>query len=161
MTVDAGAPQRAARHLALGVHAAHSAGDRPTAANLVSTLAYQVGQTSTTHTRLSCWPAAPLPAQNSPTGRSPLLTGVLKRYNERQTRECALYISWLSEAHVQAGDIEHAAALAERTLELSSSTSSSRGDDRVRLLAQRLEPHRAVGAVREFLDHQADRHRAR
>ncbi|MGH3548957.1 MAG: helix-turn-helix domain-containing protein, partial [Pseudonocardiaceae bacterium] len=33
VTVDAGAPERAARHLALGVHAAHAAGDRPTAAN--------------------------------------------------------------------------------------------------------------------------------
>src|SRR5581483_3896504 len=42
VTVDAGAPQRAARHLALGVHAAHAAGDRSTAANLVSTLSYQV-----------------------------------------------------------------------------------------------------------------------
>jgi hypothetical protein len=61
---------------------------------------------------------------------------------------------------VQAGDIEHAAALAERTLELSSSTSSSRGDDRVTLLAQLLAPHRAVGAVRDFLDHEAEQHAA-
>jgi ATP/maltotriose-dependent transcriptional regulator MalT len=68
----------------------------------------------------------------------PLLTGVLEHYDERQTRESALYTSWLAEAHVQAGDVEHAAALAERTLELSISTSSSRGDDRVTLLAQRL-----------------------
>ncbi|MDQ3762064.1 MAG: hypothetical protein M3460_10310 [Actinomycetota bacterium] len=77
----------------------------------------------------------------------PLLTEVLARYDERQTRESALYTSWLAEAHVQAGDVEHAAALAERTLG-SSSTSSSRGDDRVALLAQRLSPYRAVGAVR-------------
>jgi hypothetical protein len=231
VTVDAGAPQRAARHLALGVHAAHSAGDRPTAANLVSTLAYQVanlddpyeavllarsatagtaGHASATtrallHERVA-WAHARAgevrhteralsavdteynrrrPADDpewvywldedeitvmagrcyvelkQPHRAIPLLTGVLKHYNEQQTRECALYTSWLGEAHIQAGDIEHATALAERTLELSSSTSSSRGDDRVRQLAQRLEPHRAVGAVREFLDHQADRHRAR
>jgi tetratricopeptide (TPR) repeat protein len=86
-----------------------------------------------------------------------LLTGVLERYDERQARESALYTSWLAEAHVQAGDIEHASALAQRTLELSASTSSSRGDDRVTLLAQRLAPHRAVGAVRDFLDHEAER----
>jgi hypothetical protein len=86
----------------------------------------------------------------------PLLTGVLARYDERQTREFALYTSWLAEAHVQAGDIEHAAALAQHTLELSSSTSSSRGDDRVTLLAQRLGPYRAVGVVREFLDCEAE-----
>jgi tetratricopeptide (TPR) repeat protein len=86
----------------------------------------------------------------------PLLTGVLARYDERQTRESALYTSWLAEAHVQAGDVEHAAALAQRTLELSSSTSSARGDDRVTLLAQRLRPYPTVSAVREFLDQEAE-----
>ncbi|MBV9649455.1 MAG: hypothetical protein JO296_04860, partial [Pseudonocardiales bacterium] len=86
----------------------------------------------------------------------PLLTGVLACYDERQTRESALYTSWLAEAHVQAGDIEHAAALAQRTLELSSSTSSARGDDRITLLAQRLGPYHRVSAAREFLDHEAE-----
>jgi hypothetical protein len=41
-------------------------------------------------------------------------------------------------------------------LDLSSSTSSSRGDDRVTLLAQRLTPYRAVHAVHDFLDHEAE-----
>lgn len=90
----------------------------------------------------------------------PLLTDVLDRYDEHQARESALYTSWLAEAHVQAGNVEHAGALAERTLELSSSTSSSRGDHRVTVLAQRLAPYRAVGAVRAFLDHEAERHAA-
>lgn len=58
---------------------------------------------------------------------------------------------------MQAGDVEHAAALAERTLQLSSSTSSSRGDNRVMFLARRLAPYRTVGAVRDFLDHEAER----
>lgn len=49
VAVDAGAPQRAARYLALGVRAAHAAGDRPTAANLVSTLAYQVANLGDPH----------------------------------------------------------------------------------------------------------------
>jgi transcriptional regulator with XRE-family HTH domain/tetratricopeptide (TPR) repeat protein len=226
VTVDAGAPERAARHLALGVHAAHSAGDRPTAANLVSTLAYQVANLGDPHEavllarsaasgargRASATTRALLqervawaharagelrhteralsavevdyeqrrPADDpewvywldedeitvmagrcyvelgQPDRAIPLLTGVLERYDERQTRESALYTSWLAEAHVQAGDIEHAAGLAERTLDLSSSTSSSRGDDRVTLLAQRLTPYRAVHAVRDFLDHEAE-----
>ncbi len=226
VTVDAGAPQRAARHLAVGVHAAHAAGDRPTAANLVSTLSYQVanlddpqeaillarsaaagvrGRASATTCALLnervAWAheragevrhaeralaAAETeyerrrPADDpewvywltedeiivmagrcyvelgQPDRAIPLLTGVLARYDERQTRESALYTSWLAEAHVQAGDVEHAAALAQRTLELSSSTSSSRGDDRVTLLAQRLAPYHTVGAVREFLDHESE-----
>ncbi|MGH3812044.1 MAG: helix-turn-helix domain-containing protein [Pseudonocardiaceae bacterium] len=227
VTVDAGAPQRAARHLALGVHAAHAAGDRPTAANLVSTLSYQVanledpregvllarsattgarGHASATvcallHERVA-WAHARAgelrhteralsavetdyerrcPADDpewvywltedeitvmagrcyvelgQPGRAIPLLTEVLERYEERQAREFALYTSWLAEAHVQAGDIEHAAALAGRTLELSDSTSSARGDDRVTLLAHRLAPYRAVSAVRDFLDHEAER----
>jgi len=227
VTVDAGAPERAARHLALGVHAAHAAGDRPTAANLVSTLAYQVANrddpheavplarsaaagarghaSATTRALLGervAWAHArageirhaerALSAVDTEYDRScpaddpewvywldsdeiavmagrcyvelkqpgraiPLLTEVLARYDESQTRECALYTSWLAEAHLQAGDLEHAAALAGRTLELSSSTRSSRGDDRVTLLAQRLAPHRAVSAVRTFLDQEAQR----
>jgi transcriptional regulator with XRE-family HTH domain/tetratricopeptide (TPR) repeat protein len=227
VTVDAGAPERAARHLALGVQAAHAAGDRPTAANLVSTLAYQVANRDDPHEAVLLARSATAGAQGhasattyallqervawaharagevrhaeralaavdteydrrrpaddpewvywldedeitvmagrcyvelkQPDRAIPLLTGVLERYDERHTRESALYTSWLAEAHVQAGDVEHAAALAERTLELSSSTSSSRGDDRVRLLAQRLAPHRAVSAVREFLDHEVER----
>ncbi|MGH3768612.1 MAG: helix-turn-helix domain-containing protein [Pseudonocardiaceae bacterium] len=230
VTVDAGAPERAARHLALGVQAAHAAGDRPTAANLVSTLAYQVANrddpreavllarsatagarghaSATTRALLQervAWAHARdgearqteralsavdteydrrRPADDpewvywldedeivimagrcyveleQPGRAIPLLTEVLKRYDERQTRESALYTSWLAEAHIQAGDLEHAVALAERTLELSSSTSSSRGDDRVTLLAQRLAPHKAVGAVRDFLDHEAERRAA-
>ncbi len=227
VTVDAGAPQRAARHLALGVHAAHAAGDRPTAANLVSTLSYQVanlddprdavllarsavagarGHASATtrallHERVA-WAHARAgetrhteralavvdtgydrrrPADDpewvywldeneitvmagrcyvelgQPDRALPLLTSVLERYDERQTRESALYTSWLAEAHVLAGDVEHAAALAERTLALSASTSSSRGDDRVTLLAHRLRPYQAVSAVRDFLDHEAGR----
>lgn len=222
VTVDAGAPQRAARYLALGVHAAHAAGDRPTAANLVSTLSYQVANlddpreavllarsaatgarghaSATTRALLGervAWAYARTgelrhteralsavdteyarrrPADDpewtywldedeitvmagrcyvelrQPERAIPLLTQVLARYDERQARESTLDTSWLAEAHVQAGDVEHAAALAQRTLELSASTSSSRGDDRVTLLAQRLSPYRAVGAVRDFLD---------
>ena len=82
----------------------------------------------------------------------PLLSGVLERYDEQQARESALYTSWLAEAHLQAGNVDHAAHLAGRTLDLSSSTSSSRGDDRVALLRSRLDPHAAVPAVGAFLD---------
>ncbi len=82
----------------------------------------------------------------------PLLSGVLERYDEQQARESALYTSWLAEAHLQAGDVDHAAHLAGRTLDLSSSTSSSPGDDRVALLRSRLDPYAAVPAVGAFLD---------
>ncbi|MGH3977697.1 MAG: helix-turn-helix domain-containing protein [Pseudonocardiaceae bacterium] len=222
VAADAGAPERATRYHLLGVHAAHAAGDRPTAANLVSTLAYQVANigdpheavlmsrsavsgigghaTATTRALLServAWAHARAgetrhteralstvdteydrrrPADDplwvywldsdeitvmagrcyvelgQPDRAIPLLTDVLRRYDARQARETALYTSWLAEAHLQAGDVEHAAALAERTLDLTGSINSSRGDDRVALLARQLEPHRAVQEVRPFLE---------
>jgi len=74
-------------------------------------------------------------------------------YDQRRPGdESALYTSWLAEAHLQAGDVDRAAHLAVRTLDLSSSTSSSRGDDRVALLRSRLDPYAAVPAVGAFLD---------
>lgn len=42
VTADNGAYDRAARYFGVGVKAAHAAGDRPLAANLISTLAYQL-----------------------------------------------------------------------------------------------------------------------
>jgi len=91
----------------------------------------------------------------------PRLTDVLSRYDTRQARETALYTSWLAEAHLLAGDLDEAAVLAGRTLELTGAVGSSRGDDRVSLLHSRLAPHRAVPAVRTFLDQQdARRHSA-
>ena len=222
---DAAAPDAAARYHLLGVHAAHAAGDRPTAANLVSTLAYQVanigdpreavllarsvqsgarahasattrallgervawaharaGETRHTERALALveteydrrrpgddpsWVYWLDPDEitimagrcyvelGQPDRAIPLLSGVLERYDERQARESALYTSWLAEAHLQAGDIDHAAHLAGRTLDLSSSTSSSRGDDRVALLRSRLDPYAAVPAVGAFLDRSA------
>ena len=219
---DAAAPDAAARYHLLGVHAAHAAGDRSTAANLVSTLAYQVanigdpreavllarsaqsgarphasatmrallaervawaharaGETRHTERALALveteydqrrpaddpsWVYWLDPDEitvmagrcyvelGHPDRAIPLLSGVLERYDERQARESALYTSWLAEAHLQAGDVDQAAHLAGRTLDLSSSTSSSRGDDRVALLRSRLDPYAAVPAVGTFLD---------
>jgi ATP/maltotriose-dependent transcriptional regulator MalT len=222
---DAAAPDAAARYHLLGVHAAHAAGDHPTAANLVSTLAYQVANvgdpreavllarsaqsgarahaSATTRALLGervAWAHARAGETRhaeralalveteydqrrpdddpswvywldsdettvmagrcyvelgQPDRAIPLLSGVLERYDERQARESALYTSWLTEAHLQAGDIDQAADLAGRTLDLSSSTSSSRGDDRVALLRSRLDPYAAVPAVGAFLDRSA------
>ena len=62
---DAAAPDAAARYHLLGVHAAHTAGARPTAANLVSTLAYQVANMASAR---GCAPGA-LRAVRSPRSR--------------------------------------------------------------------------------------------
>lgn len=80
----------------------------------------------------------------------PLLSGVLAHYDERRTRELALYTSWLAEAHVQLGTVEEAVAAASRTVELTSRIASARSDDRVRVLRRRLAPFRSVPVVADF-----------
>ena len=60
---DAAAPDAAARYHLLGVHAAHTAGARPTAANLVSILAYQVANMASAR---GCAPGALRPVRGPP-----------------------------------------------------------------------------------------------
>jgi len=80
----------------------------------------------------------------------PLLSEVLEHYDERHTRELALYTSWLAEAHVQLGAVDEAVAAAIRTLELTSQITSARSDDRVNLLRRKLQPYRDTPVVAEF-----------
>ena len=157
------------------MHAAHAAGDRPTAANLVSTLAYQVANVGDPREAVLLARSARSGAHAHASATTRALLGervawaharagetrhtehalalVETEYDQRRPGdESALYTSWLAEAHLQAGDVDRAAHLAVRTLDLSSSTSSSRGDDRVALLRSRLDPYAAVPAVGAFLD---------
>lgn len=80
----------------------------------------------------------------------PLLAGVLEHYDQRRTRELALYTSWLAEAQVQLGAVDEAAATATRTLELTSQITSARSDHRVNVLRRKLQPYKHVPAVADF-----------
>jgi transcriptional regulator with XRE-family HTH domain len=80
----------------------------------------------------------------------PLLSGVLAHYDERRTRELALYTSWLAEAHVQLGAVDEAVAAATRTLELTSQITSARSDDRVSVLRRKLQPYKDTPVVADF-----------
>ncbi|WP_154814626.1 tetratricopeptide repeat protein [Actinophytocola xinjiangensis] len=79
-----------------------------------------------------------------------LLTGVLDNYDERRTRELALYKSWLAEAHLSRGDLDQAVASATHALELTSTTTSARSDDRVSALRRKLRPHGSHPLVVDF-----------
>ncbi|MFL6126388.1 hypothetical protein [Actinophytocola sp.] len=80
----------------------------------------------------------------------PLLADGLKSYDERHTRELALYTSWLAEAHVQQGALDEAVAAAFRTLELTSQIASARSDDRIRVLLGKFQPYEKVSEVADF-----------
>lgn len=220
---DAGRYALAAHYYSIGVKAAHAANDAPLAANLISSLAYQVSNvgnpreavllaqtadagarrqaTPTTGALLKervAWANAKTgdrkqteralaavesdyerrtPAEdpewvywlnedeiNVMAGRCyvelgvadravPLLSSALQHYDERMTRELALYNSWLAEAQVMVGDVDAAAATATRTLELTAQITSARSDDRVNVLRRKLKPYRAVPAVADFEAH--------
>jgi tetratricopeptide (TPR) repeat protein len=217
---DAGRYAAAARHYLLGVRAAHAAGDTVLAANLVSTLAYQVSnvgnprhavllaQSADTGARSRTTPkvrallgerlawaharagerrqaeralAAVETAYDSGSSTDDpewgywldedeisimagrcyvelgeaeravrLLAGVLDTYDQRRTRELALYTSWLAEAHLQLGAIDEATAAATRTHDLTSRTTSARTDDRLTALRRKLRPFGADPLVIEF-----------
>jgi tetratricopeptide (TPR) repeat protein len=80
------------------------------------------------------------------------LAPIVARYDANKTRELALYTSALARAHLDAGHIDQAAAIALRVADLASSTSSSRSDDQVQSLAAGLQGHQNLPVVREFLD---------
>jgi hypothetical protein len=80
----------------------------------------------------------------------PLLRDALLGYEQRHTREVALYTSFLAEAYVQAGEVEEAAYQASHAATLSSQTTSTRSDLRAQRLLGLLKPHENVPAVRQF-----------
>lgn len=67
-------------------------------------------------------------------------------YGDRP-REAALYLSWLVEAEVQAGDLDRAAGLAVQVLELAGRTASRRAEDRVRHVVRLLDGYTAASVA--------------
>ncbi|NEA73207.1 helix-turn-helix transcriptional regulator [Streptomyces sp. SID13588] len=82
----------------------------------------------------------------------PALEAALGRYDDTRARDKALYLTWLASAYLDAGEIEHAAAITTRVLDLSAGLASVRPAGRSRMLLQRLQPHRALGPVGQLLD---------
>jgi len=222
VAVDAGRDRRACHLYAIGLSAAHAAGDAPLAGQLVSSLAYLLASrgrsadavllaesavagcrseaTATTralflervawaHARMGARGATEqalggveeafarrTPSDDPPwtywltpeeidvmAGRCyvelrlprraiPILERSVAAYDEERPREAALYLSWLAEAHIQAGDIEQAALLASQVLDLTHRTASARTVARVRHLCGVLRPHRGGSGVGEFLE---------
>ncbi|MBV9140899.1 MAG: transcriptional regulator [Pseudonocardiales bacterium] len=218
VTADAGNYPVAARYHSVGIMAAHAAGDAPLAANIISTLAYQVSNVGNPRKAIMLAQTADTGAKHhaTPTTRAllkervawaharagdrrqaeralaavetdyehrtpgddpewvywlneaeinvmagrcyvefgapgravPLLSGALADYDDRMTRELALYTSWLAEAQVMLGDVEEAVASATKTLELMGQITSARSAGRVQALRQKLRPYQTVPAWR-------------
>lgn len=86
----------------------------------------------------------------------PLLEQALDRYEDTHARDKALYLTWLTDAHIDADEVEKAAATAGRAIALCADVASVRPRKRITETLDRLRPHRAVSAVAEVIDEAED-----
>ncbi|MEV8007262.1 helix-turn-helix transcriptional regulator [Streptomyces parvus] len=85
----------------------------------------------------------------------PVLTRSLNRYSDDNARDKSLYLSWLAQAYLSAGEVEEAARHVGRAATLAYGVASQRPAQRLAPLITHLRPHAGIGAVRELLDRTA------
>lgn len=84
---------------------------------------------------------------NRPLRAVPLLETALARYDNNHARDKALYLSWLADAYMSAGEVEQAAGVSGRALELCHGVASVRPRQRLAPVLQRLSAHHGLPAV--------------
>lgn len=82
----------------------------------------------------------------------PALEDALNRYDDTRARDKALYLSWLAAAYLDAGEVEQATTITSRVFDLSEGLASVRPMGRVRMMVERLEPHRSLAPVGALLE---------
>ncbi|GAA1356215.1 XRE family transcriptional regulator [Streptomyces beijiangensis] len=85
----------------------------------------------------------------------PVLDAVLARYDDTHARDKSLYLSWLADSYLSAGEIEQAASTVGRALELSAGVASVRPRQRLAPTLRQLSVHRELPVVAEILDRAA------
>ncbi|MFF7310571.1 XRE family transcriptional regulator [Streptomyces sp. NPDC008137] len=82
----------------------------------------------------------------------PVLEAALAQYNDSHARDKALYLSWLADSYVTAGEVEQAATVTGRALGLSSGVASVRPRERLEPVLLRLGEHQVLPAVADVLE---------
>ncbi|KAB8171018.1 XRE family transcriptional regulator [Streptomyces sp. 3MP-14] len=82
----------------------------------------------------------------------PALESALRTFSDTHARDKSLYLTWLAHAYFDAGEIEQAAVITGRSLQLANGVGSVRPRERVQTLVHRLEPHRALPEVATVLE---------
>jgi transcriptional regulator with XRE-family HTH domain len=82
----------------------------------------------------------------------PALETALARYDDAHARDKSLYLSWLAESYMTAGEVEHAADVTGRALDLCTGVASVRPRQRLAPVLDRLSAYQAVPAVAEALE---------
>ena len=89
---------------------------------------------------------------HSPDRAAPLLESVLGELPAVQTRNVAVYSTWLAGTYLDAGQFEQAATVLGRALDMASGVASVRPAQRVAVVAGRLARYRANPVVADLLD---------
>lgn len=82
----------------------------------------------------------------------PVLEAALARFDNSHARDKSLYLSWLADSYLTAGEVEQAATVTGRALDLSSGVASVRPRERLEPVLQRLGKYRTLPAVAEVLE---------
>ncbi|MBO3673539.1 XRE family transcriptional regulator [Streptomyces sp. NEAU-YJ-81] len=82
----------------------------------------------------------------------PVLEDVLTRYDDAHARDKSLYLSWLADSYLTAGEIEQATAITSRALELSAGVASVRPRRRLAPILHQLKTHQELPSVAEVLE---------
>jgi tetratricopeptide (TPR) repeat protein len=139
----AGDAQRTARALA---HASDALAVESPAGSAPDWASWAHNQTELEIMAGRCWAALQRPIR-----AIPALEAAMSRYNDSHARDKALYLSWLADSYLDAGEIEHAAVTLGRSFDLAEHVASSRPGRRLNSVLRRLQPHASVGEVGELL----------
>ncbi|GAB2798525.1 XRE family transcriptional regulator [Streptomyces daliensis] len=82
----------------------------------------------------------------------PVLEDVLAHYDDAHARDKSLYLSWLAESCLAAREVEQAATVVGRALDLSAGVASVRPRRRLEPMLRQLGPHRDLPAVAAVLE---------
>ncbi|MER8003479.1 helix-turn-helix transcriptional regulator [Streptomyces sp. NPDC095613] len=81
----------------------------------------------------------------------PVLEDALARYADTHARDKALYLSWLADAYLTAGEVEQAAHVTNRALGLATGVASVRPRRRLASVLHQLKRHKGLDAVDDAL----------
>ncbi|WP_405968850.1 hypothetical protein OG613_46085 (plasmid) [Streptomyces sp. NBC_00015] len=81
-----------------------------------------------------------------------VLEGALAGYTDSHARDKALYLSWLADSYLTAGEVEQAATVTGSALDLASGVASVRPRERLASVLCRLGEHQMLPAVAAVLE---------
>lgn len=94
-----------------------------------------------------CWTELRRPLRAVPT-----LEAALASYADIHARDKSLYLSWLADSYLTAGEVEQSAKATSRALDLSAGVASVRPRQRLAPVLRRLSDHRALPEVADVME---------